>query len=63
MKKNLQGITELGEEYTIWLPGDNQSINQIDDEEEEALLLSNQECSDLKWFLEQEAAERLNVRE
>ena len=58
---NMEEITQWDDEYIIAMDESPQINRVTDDEEEEAIMLTNQDCEDLKKFLVQEAADKPRV--
>ena len=58
---NMEELTEWNDEYVITLGEENHVQQVCDEEKEEAMMLTNLECENLKRFLIQEAAEKPKV--
>ena len=58
---NMEELTEWNDEYIITIGEENHMQQVCDEEEAEAMMLTNLECESLKRFLVQEAAEKPKV--
>ena len=58
---NMDELTEWNDEYVIKLGDESHEQQEYDEEKEEAMMLTNLECENLKRFLIQEAAEKPKV--
>ena len=58
---NMEELVQWNDDYTITLGEEGQQEVQRDDCEEEAMMLTNQECEILGKFLQQEALDKPKV--